>query len=375
MEVLQIDIADRRQVKQFLELPFYIYRGIPQWVPPLASDARRMLDQRRNPYYRHSEAAFFLAQDIHHNMVGRLAVLDNRRYNKFNQEKTAFFYLFECIDDREIACSLFEKAFGWAKQRGLNLISGPKGFTPLDGLGMLAKGFEHRPAFGLPYNPPYYINLIEAAGFIPAGDIVSGYMDRLTPFPTEKIMRASELIQKRRGLRVAHYRSRHDLRALIPHLHKLYNDSLEGTAGNYPLTDEEVKSLADQLLWFAEPGLIKIIMKDEQPVGFLFAYPDISAALQQTRGRLLPFGWIHFLIELKRTRWININGAGILEKFRGQGGTALLFGEMYKSVSESRYQFADLVQIGMDNGNMQRELRELGIEFYKTHRMYQRSLC
>jgi hypothetical protein len=161
---------------------------------------------------------------------------------------------------------------------------------------------------------------------------------------------------------------------LVPHLHALYNTSLEGTVGNVPFTTEEVKAIADQLLWFANPRLIKIIWKGEEPVGFLLAYPDISAAIQRTRGRLWPFGWIDMLLELKRTKWININGAGIVEQYRGLGGTAILFEEMYKSVLETGYEHADLVQIGVENDRMQRELRDLGIQFYKTHRVYQRQL-
>jgi hypothetical protein len=128
------------------------------------------------------------------------------------------------------------------------------------------------------------------------------------------------------------------------------------------------------MLWFADPRLIKIVMKNDEPVGFLFAYPDISAAVQRTQGHIWPLGWIDLLLELGRTKWININGAGIIEKYRGMGGTALLFSEMYKSVVEGGFEHADIVQVGADNDKMQRELHDLGIEFYKTHRMYRRAL-
>jgi hypothetical protein len=173
---------------------------------------------------------------------------------------------------------------------------------------------------------------------------------------------------------VAHYRRRSDLRALVPKLQALYNGSLSGTSGNVPLTDDEVKTLADQLLWFADPRLIKIIFKEDDPVGFLFAYPDISAALQRTRGRIFPLGWITLLREMRRTKWVNINGAGIVEKYRGLGGTTILFSEMYKSVTEGGFEHADVVQIGLENEKMQRELRDLGIDFYKSHRLYSRAL-
>jgi hypothetical protein len=193
------------------------------------------------------------------------------------------------------------------------------------------------------------------------------------PFP-EKIHQVAEIVQKRRGLRVARFKSRRDLLALLPKLQAMYNDSLGDTTGNTPLTDADMRALVNQIYWFADPKLIKIVMKDDEPVGFLLAYPDISAAMQRTRGRLFPFGWIDMFLELKRSKWVNVNGAGIAEKYRGLGGTALLFSEMYKSVIEGSFEHADIVQIGMDNDKMQRELRDLGIDFYKMHRMYQRAI-
>ena len=373
MNLIQVDTANRRQVRQFLELPFRLYQGWPQWVPPLAPEARRYLDRRRHPFYQHSDAAFFLVVNGNGQPIGRLGVLDNANYNAFNKERTAFFYLFECEDHREAAHVLFDAAFHWARSRGLNEMVGPKGFSALDGMGLLVKGFEHRPAFGIPYNPPYYPALVEAAGFGGADDVVSGYLDAHVQFP-ERIHQVARLVEERRGLHVARFRTRHDLRALVPRLQALYNAALEGTTGNVPLTDGEARSLADQLLWFADPRLIKIVMKGDEPVGFLFAYPDVSAAVQRCKGRVFPFGWIDLLFELRRTKWVNINGAGMVEGYRGVGGTALLFSEIYKSIAEGGFERADLVQIGVDNDNMQRELRSLGVDFFKMHRLYRRAL-
>jgi hypothetical protein len=373
MNIIQVDLSNRKQVQDFLSLPFRIYRDIPQWVPPLAMDERARLTPRRYPFYRHSVAAFFLAYENGY-AIGRLAVLDNRLYNDYNHEKTAFFYLFECEDNLEAASGLFESAFAWARGRGLNKIFGPKGFTALDGLGLLVKGFQHRPAFGLPYNPPYYPERIEALGFEKANDILSGYMSADIQFP-ERIHALSARIQERRGLRIARFRTRRELRPMLGNLKALYNGALAGAQGGTPITDEEVRTLAGQMLWFADPGLIKIVMKDDQLVGFLFAYPDLSAALQKTKGRLLPFGWLIILRELRTTDWININGAGMVEDYRGSGGTAILYSEMFKSVTENpRYRHAEVVQIGMENDKMQRELQNFGIDFYKMHRLYQRDL-
>ncbi len=373
MSIIQLNLANKRQIRDFLSLPSQIYRDIPQWVPPMEGDERARLDPRRYPFYKHSAAAFFLKYRDGIPM-GRLAVLDNRLYNDYNHERTAFFYLFECEPDPVSARGLFESAFDWARERGLNKILGPKGFTALDGLGLLVKGFERRPALGLPYNPSYYPELVESLGFEKSNEIISGYLGEEIQFP-ERIHELAARIQERRGLHIARFRTRRELRAALSYLKTLYNGALEGTSGGTPITDDEIKTLANQILWFADPNLIKIVMKDKRPVGFLLAYPDISGALQKTKGRLFPFGWITILRELRTTGWININGAGMIEEYRGLGGTAILYSEMFKSVVENpRYHHAEVVQIGLENEKMQRELENFGVDFYKIHRMYKKNL-
>ena len=372
MDIAAVDTRRPEQVREFLNVPFRLYRQTRQWVPPILMEARRALDRKRNPYYRHSDAAFFVARR-EGEAIGRLAALENRNYNAFNRERTAFFWLFECTRDPEAAGALFDAAFGWARARGLDRVAGPKGFTALDGLGLLVRGFEHRPAFGIPYNLPYYEELLLGLGFEPTGDIVSGYLEAGAPFP-ERIHSLAQRVLRRRGLRIARYQRRKDLLALAPRLGQLYNDTLGGTSGNVPLTQDEIAGVADQMVRFADPRLIKVVMRGDDPVGFLFAYPDLSAALQRTRGRLFPLGWLDLLLEMRRSRWINVNGAGIVESERGLGGTAILFSEMYKSVRDGGFRHADLVQVGAENLPMQRELRNFGVEFYKMHRMYRREI-
>jgi hypothetical protein len=373
MNIFQVDLANRKQVQAFLNLPGRIYRDIPQWVPPMTGDERLRLDTKRYPFYRHSTAAFFLAyqNDL---PVGRLAVLDNRQYNDHNQSKDAFFYMFECEPDPQAVRALFNSAFTWARERRLNRMLGPKGFTALDGLGLLVKGFERRPALGLPYNPAYYVELIEDLGFTRTSDIASGYFGANIQFP-QRIHDLAARIRERRGLHIARFRTRGELRRMLDPLKDLYNGALVGTNGGTPITDEEIQSLAGQILWFADPKLIKIVMKNERPVCFMLAYPDISEALHKTQGRLFPFGWVTILHALRTTDWININGAGIIEEYRGLGGTAILYSEMFKSVVENpRYQHVEVVQIGLENEAMQREMANFGVNFYKMHRMYQREL-
>jgi hypothetical protein len=373
VNIVRLDQGNKRQVGEFLDLPFFLYRDCPQWVPPLETDVRALLDRRRHPFYRHSDAGFFLVYGDSARALGRIAVLENRHYNEYNRERTAFFWLFECAEDSAAAKLLFDAAAGWARSRALDRLWGPKGFTALDGMGLLVRGFEHRPALGIPYNFSYYPRLVEESGFRGTTDVVSGYLSRNAQLP-EHIHRVAELVRRRRGLRILTFRSRRDLAKVVPRLQKLYNDSLAGTTGNSPLTDDEARAMADQILWFADPRLIKLIAKGDELVGFVFAYPDISAALQRSRGRLFPFGWVDLLLELRRTKWVNLNGAGIVERYRGLGGTAILFDEMAKSLRAGSFEHADIVQVGVDNDKMQRELRDLGIDFYKMHRMYEKSI-
>jgi len=373
MQLRIVNPASASDVRAFLDLPSRLYADCPQWVPPLAMNARRWFDRRRNPFYSHSEAAFFLARSDDGLPVGRLAVLDNANHNRYHDSHTAFFYLFECEQDQGTAHALFEAACSWARARGLDQLVGPRGFSAMDGAGLLVEGFEHRPAFGIPYNLPYYHELVEAESFVLQRDMLSGYLDRSLDFP-ERIHRLARKVAERRGLEISRFKNRRDLRKIVPQIRALYNGALADMPDNAPLTEQEANGIAQQMLWFADPSIIKIVRKDDMPVGFIFAYPDISAAVQRTQGRLLPFGWIDLLLELRRTKWVNLNGAGIVAEQRGLGSTAILISEIANDLLNSRYDFADLVQIRADNDKMLREVSQFGVKFYKRHRLYRKEL-
>lgn len=370
--VIQIDPRKRKQREMFKRVPNDIYAKHTQWVPPLAFEAEKVFHPARCSFYEHGEAAFLVALRDG-KAVGRLAVLNNEAYNRYNQQKTAFFYLFECINDRSVTSDLFENAFAWARQRGLTCMEGPKGFSVLDGMGMLVKGFEHRPAFGIPYNLPYYPDLVQAMGFEIHREVQSGYLGSDINFP-EKVIQLAELLKSKKGFSVLTMNTRSELRKGVHILKDMYNAALTGTSGNAPLTDTDLKSMTSGLLWIADPKLIKIILKDNEGVGFVLAYPDVSAALQRCGGHLFPFGWLQILRETKRTQWVNINGAGIVEKYRRTGATAILFTELFRSIASGQFLHADVVQIGIENEAMLIELQKIGVDFYKTHRIYRREL-
>ncbi len=374
MEIHRLDPSSRRDVRRYIEFPFRLYRESPLWVPPFVDEVRTQLDPNRHPFYAHSEAAFFMAVEGDE-VVGRVAVLDNRRYNEYQGERTAFFYHFEAVNDRAVSRALFDAAFDWARSRGLERMWGPKGFAAGDGQGVLVEGFEHRPAMGIAYNYPYYAELLEDAGFEKRLDFISAYLDRRISLP-KRFLELAEKIKQRRGFRVVSFRNKAELRSMIPRVAAIYNEAFAEVQGFVPITEEEAQVFAKRVLAVADPTLIKVLMKGEEVVGFILAYPDVSAAIQRCRGRLWPTGWYHLMREFKRTQWLNFNGVGILERHRGVGGNALLYAEMYHTlVDRTQYQYADLVQVQETNWRMVQELEALGVRPYKRHRIYQRSLA
>jgi hypothetical protein len=373
MHICRLDPISRHDVRRYIEFPFRLYRESSLWVPPFVNEVRTQLDPRRHPFYQHSEAAFFFALEGDE-VVGRIAVLDNARYNEYHRKRTAFFYHFDTVDDRTVSRALFDAAFDWARGRGLDLMWGPKGFMAADGQGLLVEGFEHRPALGIAYNYPYYGELLEDAGFEKQLDFISCYLDRQISIPG-RFLKVAEKVKRRRGFRTVRFRTKAELRAMIPRVTAVYNESFMEVQGYVPVTEAEAKAIGDRILSVADPELIALLMREDELAGFVLAYPDISAAIQRCQGRMWPTGWYHLLRESKRTRWLNFNGAAILEPYRGLGGNALLYAELYHTlIVRTQYQYADLVQVQETNARMIQELQALEVKPYKKHRIYRRPL-
>jgi len=374
LAVERIDTRSRSQVRRFVDLSFCLYDGDPHWVPPIKGDIRLMLDRDKHPFYGHSDADFFLASRDGQD-VGRLAVLENRRFNDYHDTQQAQFYLFDCEDDPPVAEALFEHAFDWARSRGLNRMVGPKGFGALDGYGLLVEGFDHRRTMTMmKYNYPYYPQLIEALGFEKEVDFISCYLDPQTFRMPERVHRIAERVLWRGSFAVKRFANKRELRQWADRIGRAYNEAFVDNWEYYPLTEREIDFLVDNLMMVANPRLIKIITHDEDVAGFLFAFPDVSAALQRAGGRLFPFGIFHLLLGMRRTEWIALNGAGILPKFQGRGGNALLYSEMEHTVRDFGFQHAELVQVAETAEQMRNDLQNLGAEPYKNHRVYGRKL-
>ena len=367
--IRKLDTSSRREVNRFVELPFRIYRDCPQWVPPLVDDVKLMLDRQKYPFYEHSDADFFVAERDGR-VVGRIAVLENRHYNEHWQSHTAFFYLFDAENDPEAAVALFREIEAWAKARGLTKIVGAKGFLQGDGVGVLVEGFEHHPAVGIPYNHAYYGDLIELAGYTRQRDFMSAYLPGNIRMPP-RLVEIAEKMMARRGFSIKTFSSKSELRAWVPAIVQTYNDTFAGNWEFNPITEREGKVIGDRLLQIADPKLIKLVMKGETIAGFLLGFPDISDGIRRAKGRMWPFGWFWLLREFGRTKWINLNGAGILASYRGLGVNAILYVEMQNTIASGHFDHADIVQIEESVLTLD-DARTMGAEIYKKHRIYEK---
>lgn len=376
MRIEQVDLASERDVQRFLDFPYQLYAGHPLWVPPIRTDTRAQLDPNQHPFYDHSEAEFFLARR-RDEIVGRLALLENKPYNEYHEVKQAQFYLFECIGDFEVAQALFEHAFERARRRGLDQMVGPKGFSVFDGYGMLIEGFEFRPMMTMMnYNYDYYPRFMERLGFEKEVDFVSCYIQIDKFRLDERIHRIADRAAKRSGLEVKQFTSKRDMMAWVDRIGETYNRTFVDNWEYYPLTDRDIEFVTDNLMTVADPRLIKIIVQDQEVVGFLFAFHDVSSAIQRSGGRLFPLGVPDLLAEMQRTEWISLNGAGILPEFQGLGGNALLYSEIEKTIRSdfARFRHADLTQVAESAEQMRRDLINLGGVPYKNHRVFIRKL-
>jgi len=374
VQVRKLDTTRARDVRAFVRFPFDLYRDCPQWVPPLRPAMRAALDRDRYAFYRDSEADFFLVEN-QGRVLGRIAAIHNRPYNAFHHSQAAFFYYMEVVDDVQTSRLLFDALFDWSRERGLDTVYGPKGMIRSDAHGALVEGFEHRPAIGVPYNHDYYDRLIQDAGFVKELDYMSGYLSADFQLP-QRVHDIAERVKARRGYTIRSFTTKDELRQMTPAVHKIYQQAWAQVWGYYPVSEDEIRAMVERIVSIADPRLIKVVMKGEEAIGFVIAYPDISAAIQRTRGRVWPFGWVRLMLESKRTTWVNFNGVGIVPQYQGAGANAVLYSELAKTFAQSgrRFQHGDYVQVAETNLESLGDATRLGFPMYKRHRIYRKAL-
>ncbi|MBC7237839.1 MAG: GNAT family N-acetyltransferase, partial [Chloroflexi bacterium] len=362
-----------RQVRAFVHLPYIVYRDNPYWVPPLLAEEKKLLDPRLgHPFYRHSAAAFFLAED-EGEVRGRIGVMENRRYNEHLGQRSAFFGYLEAVNDLAVSRTLFDAAFQWARDRGLERMEGPRTLLDTNAAGLLVEGFDLLPAMGIPYNPPYYETLVRDAGLAKHRDNLSGYISGEGILP-ERIARLAERLRRRSGLTVISPGKGSDLRAWVQRVARVYIQAFATHDDFVPPTEEEIELFAGQILSIADPRLVKIALKEDQPVGFVLSYPNINEGLQRARGRLWPLGWYYILRARRATKRLDINGLGVLPEYRGLGANVLMYSELAKTIKALGYTHLELVQVQEDNFRSLHDQEALGATWYKRHRMFRCSL-
>lgn len=374
INITKIDTNIKSQVRRFVQIPYRLYKNDAFWVPPLFVDAEMQLNRSKHPYYEHSDADFFIASRDNRD-VGRIAVLENRPYNQYHCVAKANFYLFECEDDIEVAEALFGQAYEWARARSLDQLVGPKGFGVLDGYGLLIEGYKQRQLMTMTnYNFPYYPIMMESLGFEKEVDFVSHYLGADVFTLPERIHSIAARVLARGTLQIQRFRNKNELKAWAGRIGKAYNQAFIDNWEYYPLSDNEIAFLLSNLLVVADPRLIKVITHADEVVGFIFGFPDLSAGLQRARGKLLPLGLLNILLEMRRTSWIAINGAGILPEFQGRGGNAVLYSEMENTIKEFKFQSAELAQVAESAVQMRSDLESIGGQLLKNHRVYRKKL-
>ncbi len=373
--VEKVDTGDKSRVRRFVEFYYDLYKGCPQWVPPLYLDAYLPLNRAKHPFFEHSEADFFLAVRDGR-VVGRICVGENKPFNQYHKTRKAQFYFFDCIDDAEVAAALFEAACDWARARGLDTIVGPKGLSPFDGYGILIEGYDQRQMMSMMnYNYAYYPRLVEALGFEKEVDFVSCYLPSDAFKIPERVERIARRVLERGLLSVKHFRSKRELVSWAQRIGETYNRTFINNWEYYPFTQGDIDYAVQNVFMVADHRLIKLILHGDDIVGFLFAFPDASAALQRSKGRLFPFGIFDILIEMKRTRTVSGNGMGVLPEFQGHGGNALLYYEMGKTMlAFKQFEHVEMTQVAETTRQMRADLKNLNGVEYKNHRVYRKKI-
>ncbi len=375
LTIEKVDTENKPQVKRFVEFQYQLYRDCPQWVPPLFVDAYLPLNRKKHPFFEHSEADFFLAVRDG-KVAGRICAANNKPFNDYHKTRKAHFHAFDAVNDLEVARALFDAVIGWAKERGLDTLIGPKGLSPFDGYGIQIEGFEHRQMMTMMnYNYDYYPKLMEALGFDKEVDFVSCYLPADAFKIPERVEQIAKRVIERGKLKVKQFKSKRELIQWAPRIGEAYNKAFIHNWEYYPFSAGDIKYAVDNIFLVADPRLIKIILYGEEIVGFLFAFPDVSAALQRAKGRLFPFGLVDILLEMKRTRTISGNGMGILPEHQGKGGNALLYYEMAKTVlGFNQFEHIEMTQVAETTQQMRADLRNLNGVEYKNHRVYRKSI-
>jgi GNAT superfamily N-acetyltransferase len=370
-------VRTRRELKRFVKVPFRLHRDHPQWVPPLILDRMQFLNRKKNPWFEHGEAEYFIAERGGE-PVGRISAQVDRRWDETQGGSDAMFGFFESVDDAEVAAALLDAAGEWAAARGRSRVLGPMDFTTNDEIGILIEGFELRPYILENWHPPYYMELLEAQGFGKAmdllmwelnfGDLRNG--ERFDP----AIHAAAQKALSDEGVTIRNIDKRQlerEMRLFTP----VYDDAWSDNWGFVSPTDAEVAFHAKTLKQVLDEDWAYIAEKDGEAIGAALTLPDVNQVLAKMNGRLLPFGWLHFLRGRREIDRLRVFALGVKRAYHHTGVAAGLYLKHLETAQKpGAIEGGEMGWILETNEPMNRAMEGMGGRVVKKYRLYERAL-
>ena len=316
-----VEVLGKRDLKKFIKFPDQLYKDCPQYVPALHSDQVKSLTKVSTLSYCRHKMWMVLDGD---KVVGRICGMINPRYNALYDKKRARFGWFDTINDLEVARLLIETAEAWAKENGMTEIHGPLYYNTLGKQGMLIEGFQNIHPFNCIYKYPYYVDIMNALGFVKECDWVQYKVPADQP-PQEKIVRIANLLKERYNLHEGSLNELKKDKAMVRYFFDVYNESFAKSVYNFiPFTKEEIDEEASEVLRFVTDKTSSIIFdENEELVGFGITFPSISKALQKAKGHLFPFGWYYLLRALHKNDTVDLMINGAVPKWQNTGVSSI----------------------------------------------------
>ncbi|WP_415835677.1 N-acetyltransferase, partial [Corallococcus soli] len=357
----------------FIRLPYALYRDDPNWVPPLEMERKDFLDPKKNPFFDYAEVELFLARRGS-DVVGRVAAIKNPRHMEVHGTKEGFFGLFECVNDAGVARGLLDAASAWLKARGIDRLLGPANFSSNQDWGLLVEGFDTPPALMMPYNPTYYLGLLETCGFTKAKDLWA-YELSSSAEPPEKVARIAEKIRQREGVTVRPVNLK-DFPAEVARIKEVYNSAWEKNWGFIPFTEREFDHMAKEMKTIVRPELVLIAEVKGEPVAFSMTLPDANPAFKAANGRLttfgLPIGLMKLVLASRSLKRLRLLTLGIKEGYRRRGLDAILYLDTLRTAKALGYTGGEISWTLEDNHLVNRAIESMGGQRSKTYRVFQR---
>ena len=371
-----IPVTSRKELKQFVQFFYDLYRGNDYAVPYLFSDEMSTLEHDGNPSFECCEAEYFMAIKDG-KMVGRVAAIINHRANERWDRKQVRFSWFDFVDDPEVSAALLKTVEDWGRAKGMTEIAGPIGFIDTDREGMLVEGFDELSTMYINYNYPYYPQHMEQRGYEKANDWVELRV-KVPEVVPDKFAKITEMVRKRYGLRV-HKFSRKELvqDGWGARIFDLLNETYKNLYGFSQLSDHQIDKLVNDYIKLADLNLVTGIMDGDKLVGFGVTFPSFSKALRKTRdGRFLPFGWWHLLKILKwhKTDTVDLLLIGVLPEYRSKGANALIFDDLIRQFRSYGFDWAITGPQMETNEGVLSQWQYLESEQIRRHRCYKKDL-